>query len=175
MIYYQDEKCTVRRMIETDPEVICREEIAQGWHATEEKYKTRLADDRAGKSIALVAEYEGQVAGYINIYLNAIEVDGKRYDELVDFGVLEKFRRRGIGTILMDTAEQIVSETGDTVYLEVGLHNGYGAAQRMYVKLGYIPDGQGVLYKGEVCLPYHPCRNDDDLTLRFSKQLNQGR
>ncbi|HIT94490.1 MAG TPA: GNAT family N-acetyltransferase, partial [Candidatus Faecivivens stercoripullorum] len=94
---------------------------------------------------------------------------------LVDFGVLEKFRRRGIGTILMDTAEQIVSETGDTVYLEVGLHNGYGAAQRMYVKRGYIPDGQGVLYKGEVCLPYHPCRNDDDLTLRFSKQLKQGR
>ncbi len=73
----------------------------------------------------------------------------------------------------MDTAEQIAAASKG-VYLEVGLHSGYGAAQRMYVKRGYIPDGQGVLYNGKVCPPYHPCCNDDELTLCFSKQLNAG-
>lgn len=30
------------------------------------------------------------------------------------------------------------------VCIGVGLHAGYGSAQRMYVKRGYIPDGTGV-------------------------------
>lgn len=46
----------------------------------------------------------------------------------------------------MDIAEEIAATYADTVYLGVGLHSGYGSAQRMYVKRGYIPDGSGVWY-----------------------------
>lgn len=42
------------------------------------------------------------------------------------------------------------AETSDTVCLGVGLHSGYGAAQRMYVLRGYVPDGSGVWYEGRV-------------------------
>jgi hypothetical protein len=38
----------------------------------------------------------------------------------------------------MDAAERIAREQADTVCLEVGLHSGYGSAQRMYVKRGYV-------------------------------------
>ena len=71
----------------------------------------------------------------------------------------------------MDAAEALAAKASDTVYLGVGLHSGYGSAQRMYIKRGYIPDGSGVWYKDEVCEPYSQCRNDDDLVLYLSKKL----
>ncbi len=91
--------------------------------------------------------------------------------ELIDFGVLEKYRNHGIGTKLMDVAEEVAATYADTVYLGVGLHSGYGSAQRMYVKRGYIPDGSGVWYQDGVCVPYGECCNDDELVLYFSKRL----
>ena len=63
------------------------------------------------------------------------------------------------------------SRYADRVYLGVGLHAGYGSAQRMYVKRGYVPDGTGAWYDGAVCPPYADCRNDDDLVLYLSKSL----
>ena len=68
-------------------------------------------------------------------------------------------------------AERIAGEYADTVCLGVGLHAGYGSAQRMYVKRGYIPDGSGVWYRGRVCEPYSLCENGDDLILYLSKKL----
>jgi len=74
-------------------------------------------------------------------------------------------------TLLMDIVEQISSTYADVMYLAVGLHSGYGSAQRMYVKRGYIPDGSGVWYQDKICEQYGDCRNDDDLVLYLSKKL----
>lgn len=121
----------------------------------------------------MVAEYEGNTAGYINVYPNALwgPFGGSGWCEIVDFGVLEKYRRRGIGTALMDCAEKIAGTFADTVYLAVGLHDGYGSAQRMYCKRGYLPDGSGVWYQNAPAEAYGQVCNDDDLNLYFSKRL----
>ena len=173
MIYYTDGTILIRDLAAADISIITNEEIAQGWDATEDKYEMRLRDRDAGRAISLVAEYNGHVAGYINVYPDskwgAFAMQG--LPEIVDFGVLEKFRRRGIGSKLMDAAEKIASQYSDTVYLGVGLHSGYGSAQRMYIKRGYLPDGGGVWYGSSVCPPYTDCRNDDDLVLYLSKRL----
>jgi len=175
MIYFENEELVIRTMTLADGEMITKEEIAQGWNASVEKYRMRIEDEAAGKALALVAVYRGNAAGYINIYINsewgAFAHSGMC--EIVDFGVLEKYRRHGIGSRLMDVAERLAGQYHDTVYLGVGLHSGYGSAQRMYVKRGYIPDGSGVWYGEEVCPPYGDCRNDDDLVLYFSKKLTQ--
>ncbi|WP_461813430.1 GNAT family N-acetyltransferase [Blautia sp.] len=92
---------------------------------------------------------------------------------MVDFGVIVKYRKNGIGSRLMDAAEKVAAQYSDMVYLGVGLHEGYGSAQRMYVKRGYIPDGTGVWYGEKVCPQYADCCNDDDLVLYFSKALNK--
>ena len=105
------------------------------------------------------------------MYLNATHIDNNYYCDIVDFGVLEKFRSKGIGTKLMDIAEKIAFNDGDTVFLGVGLHSGYGSAQRMYIKRGYIPDGKGVWYGNEICKPYETYCNDDDLNLHLSKKI----
>ena len=173
MTYYQDEHIIVRTMEEKDAQMITDAEIAQGWKASVQKYHTRLNDQKANKAVALIAEYNGAVAGYINVYWHAATgpFADKHYPEIVDFGVLITYRNHGIGTILMDIAEKIAAKRSNTVCLGVGLHSGYGSAQRMYVKRGYIPDGSGVWYKDGICPPYGACRNDDDLVLYFSKKL----
>jgi ribosomal protein S18 acetylase RimI-like enzyme len=173
MVYYTDNKILIRDMRQSDAQIITDEETAQGWNADVGKYESRLQHQSEGKAISLVAEYHGNVAGYINIYPDSEwgAFAGQGYPELVDFGVLEKYRRNGIGSKLMDIAEQIALEYADIVYLGVGMHAGYGSAQRMYVKRGYIPDGSGVWYGDEVCEQNADCRNDDDLVLYLSKKL----
>ena len=173
MIYYQDETITIRNMEPDDAQPLTDGEHAQGWHTDVGKFEMRLRDQAEGRAVALVAEVGGQPVGYINVYPDAKygAFGGKGLPEIVDFGVLEPHRRRGIGGRLMDVAEQIAGEYADTVYLGVGLHNGYGSAQRMYVKRGYIPDGTGVWYQDRICDPYAPCVNDDDLVLYLSKKL----
>lgn len=174
MIYYDNGDILIRTMQQEDAQAITDEEIAQGWNANVEKYQMRLRDFQEGRATALVALYHGSVAGYINVYFNALggPFAGQGCPEIVDFGVLEKYRRRGIGSRLMETAEKIAAVQAHTVCLGVGLHSGYGSAQRMYVKRGYLPDGSGVWYNNQVCEPYSDCSNDDDLVLYFSKELN---
>ena len=173
MIYFEDKEILIRDMMRSDAQIITDEEIAQGWNQTVEKYELRLKDQAEGKSISLVAEYKGNVAGYINIYLNSKygAFANQGYPEIVDFGVLVKYRKNGVGSKLMDVAEKVAAQYSNIVYLGVGLHEGYGSAQRMYVKRGYIPDGTGVWYGEEVCPQYSDCCNDDDLVLYFSKEL----
>jgi len=173
MIYYNKDGIVIRNMRPSDAQVITDGEIAQGWDASVDKYEMRLRHQAEGRAIALVAEYEGNVAGYINVYPNSPwgAFANQGYPEIMDFGVLAKYRRKGIGGKLMDIAEQIASNYSDIVYLGVGLHSGYGSAQRMYVKRGYIPDGSGVWYKNKVCGQYADCCNDDDLVLYLSKRL----
>ena len=173
MIYYNANDILIRNLQQKDIQIITDEEIAQGWHATTEKYEMRFRHQAEGKAIALVAEYKGNVAGYINVYPDSQwgAFAHKGYPEIMDFGVLEKYRRNGIGSRLMDIAEQVASAYSDVVYLGVGLHSGYGSAQRMYVKRGYLPDGTGVWYQDKVCEPYGDCCNDDDLVLYLSKTL----
>ena len=173
MVYFEEGGILIRDMEHRDAPVITDEEIAQGWNQSVEKYEMRLRHQAEGTAHALVAEYRGNVAGYIHVYPNPGEgaFAGKGYPEIVDFGVLEKYRRNGIGSKLMDMAEEIAARYSHTVCLGVGLHAGYGSAQRMYAKRGYIPDGTGVWYGNCVCEPYSPCCNDDDLVLYLSKKL----
>lgn len=172
MNYLERSKILVRGLREADIPVIVAGELAQGWHASREKYDLRLKDAAEGCCIALCALYGGEPAGYINLYFAASgPFAGTGWPEIVDFGVLEKFRRRGIGSALMDAAEALAAERADTVCLGVGLHSGYGAAQRMYVKRGYVPDGSGVWWRGDPLAQYAPCANDDDLNLYFTKKV----
>lgn len=163
----------IRPMKQEDIDIIVREERAQGWDSTADKYEMRLRDMANGKSLAFVAEYGGEVAGYNNLYFKPIGGPflGSDIPEVVDFGVFERFRRKGIGAALMDKAEEEAKKICDRVCIGVGLHHGYGSAQRMYVKRGYIPDGSGVWYRDKVCEQYAPCANDDDLVLYLMKEF----
>ena len=173
MVYYRDHAFSIRDLRPDDVRPIVEGETAQGWQPHMEKYEMRLRHQKEGKSVSLVAAYDGAVMGYINVYPDSKwgAFANQGYPEIVDFGVLEKYRRNGVGSKLMDIAEEIASGYARMVYLGVGMHSGYGSAQRMYKKRGNIPDGTGVWYGEKICEPYADCRNDDDLVLYLFKFL----
>lgn len=173
MIYYSDADILIRNIQPSDAQIITAGEIEQGWDQSIDKYEMRLRDQAEGRSVNLVAEWRGNVAGYINVYPNATggALANQGLPEIVDFGVLEKYRCNGIGSKLMDVAEAVAARFADTVYLGVGLYESYGSAQRMYVKRGYIPDGSGIWYGNSHCEPGKTYCLDDDLALYFTKKL----
>ena len=174
MVYYKDEEVVIRNMEDADAPIFVEEYTSQGWHDDIEGYSMRLRDQAKGKCVALTAEYQGHPAGSLYLYFNAPEgsFKDKGYPEIVDFNVLKKFQRKGIGNRLMDVAEQIAAQHADNVCLGVGLSREYGTAQRMYVKRGYVPDGSGVWYQDKQCVQYETvCTVDDDLILYLSKSL----
>jgi uncharacterized protein YijF (DUF1287 family) len=80
----------------------------------------------------------------------------------------------------VDACEALVREAGKTeIGISVGLNQGYGPAQRLYVKKGYIPDGTGVccddvpVRAGEMrtTILRHPLSLDNLLTLKMVKNL----
>ena len=71
MIYFQNPDIVIRDMIPADAQIITDGEIAQGWDQTIEKYNRRLCDQEAGIAVSLVAEYKGEIAGYLNVYPNS--------------------------------------------------------------------------------------------------------
>jgi len=133
-----------------------------------------LREQQEGARIVIVAEVDDTVAGYVTLFpvvLDAVPFRGKGIPEIKDFQVFPGYRHRGIGTGLMDRIEAEAAKLADEVCLGVGLHAGYGAAQRMYTKRGYLFDGSGV-WSGEVlATPYALVQNDDDLILYMSKKL----
>ena len=95
----------------------------------------------------------------------------------LDVFVLNRFTVLGVSPRLLPVAAITVAVLEGTVGgagfgLAVGLHSGYGSAQRMYVKRGYVPDGTGAWYRGAQLAQYAPCVNDDDLVLHMQKRLN---
>ena len=173
MVYYIDNELMIRNMEEADARIFTDEEIKQGWHTDISKFLTRLKDQSEGICISLTAVYRGAPAGYVNIYITPSggPFGGKGLPEIVDFGVFFHLHKRGIGNKILDVVEAEAAKYADHVFLAVGLHSGYGAAQRIYVKRGYVPDGSGVWYQGKQLDQYAPCVNDDDLLLFLAKEV----
>ena len=163
----------VRSLRREDAAYFAQEERKQGWHASPDKLLSRLVDEEAGLCASFIAELDGEGAGYMFVYPspNAGAFEGKGIPEIVDLAVLEKFRRQGIASRLLDEAERYAAGMADTVCLGVGMHAGYGEAQRLYVRRGYVPDGTGVWYRDAPAEPYAAVENGDDLVLYLSKKL----
>ena len=67
--------------------------------------------------------------------------------------------------------EEEVAHRSAIVGIGVGLHPGYGSAQRLYIKRGYIPDGRGVWYRNRLVEEGMQAMFDDNLVLHLTKNL----
>ena len=164
--------CSIRKMQESDIKDLSRGFISQGWPSREEILTRYFKEQESGEREVLVAEIDGAVAGYVTILPSAKHGPfAEVYPELSDFNVFEPFRNKGAGNQLLEEAEKRVKFVSSKVTLGVGLHSGYGPAQRLYTKRGYIPDGTGVWYRNKLLEMGASCQNDDDLVLYLSKDL----
>lgn len=173
MIYYESNTLLIRDMLIEDADILYSTYLSYGWHPSLETYIGYFNEQQQNKRKVFVAVYEGNVAGICTLVLNPEEgpFGNQKIPEIVDLGVFFDKHNCGIGNKLLDVAEKESAKICDLVYLAVGVHSGYGAAQKTYVKRGYIPDGTGVWYQGRQLEQYAQCCNDDDLLLFFSKKL----
>ena len=164
--------CTIRNMIKSDIESLSHGFMNQGWPGREEILARYFLEQESGEREVLVTEIDGAVAGYVTILPSAKHGPfAEVYPELSDFNVFEPFQNQGIGNLLLEEAEKRVRLISDKVTLGVGLHSGYGPAQRLYIKRGYIPDGTGVWYQNHQPAMNAVCEDIGDLVLYLSKNL----
>jgi GNAT superfamily N-acetyltransferase len=161
----------IRTMDESDPETISAAFIALGWHKPSTLFQRYLAEQEGGLRLAFVAEWRGDFAGYVTLlWVSDYSPFAERHvPEISDLNVLPAHRRKGIGNALLDRAESAASARSKVVGLGVGLSSDYGAAQRIYVLRGYLPDGRGVMYNNQPVESGATIRVDDEATLMFTR------
>ncbi len=131
----------------------------------------RLQDE--GKLILLVATVDGNYAGHCKVVWepNYPHFKENKIPETQDLNVMGKYRRQGIASKLMDETERLIGERSDWAGIGFGLYGDYGAAQRMYILRGYVPDGKGIAYNDVYVTPGESYRVDDGLVLGLVKRL----
>ncbi len=144
-----------------------------GWNKTEAQYWLYLKEQAAGRRVCLVALADERFAGYVtlNWFPKYPPFADSGIPEIQDLNVLPEFRRQGIATRLLDEVEAHASERSSVVGIGVGLHPGYNAAQRLYGKRGYIPDGCGITYRDCFLEEGAKIVLDDELVLHLTKNL----
>ena len=145
-----------------------------GWNKPASQYERYLSQQEVGVRDVYVAFVDDQFAGYLTIcwessyrpfLVNSIP-------EIVDFNVLPGFRRMGIGTHLMDTAEHEIAKVSSVAGIGVGMTGDYGPAQKLYILRGYIPDGRGLHWRDHHVHYHEDITVDDDLALYLTKELS---
>jgi GNAT superfamily N-acetyltransferase len=145
--------------------------IAQGMkHVHAQGYFARCIAERQ----VYIAFHGETAAGCAQLNFNPVYAMFRRLGlpEIQDLCVLPEFRRQGIGLALIKHCENVARAAGKTdMGISVGLHAAYGAAQRLYVANGYVPDGAGIAYDDESIASGAMKPIDDLLTLKLVKAL----
>jgi GNAT superfamily N-acetyltransferase len=163
----------IRPLEEQDIPAIAGAFAEIGWNKPASQYSRYLME----QSLNICKMYAGFVqtefAGYLLIYWASgyKPFRDRNIPEIVDFNVLPQFRRKGIGSRLMDKAEDEIAKVSATAGIGVGMTADYGAAQRLYVLRGYVPDGLGLHWRDHHLQYGEMVRVDDDLALYLTKEL----
>ncbi len=161
-------------------EILAKEQITEiaeafaklGWNKPASQYARYFEEQQTGKRLALVAALDGKFAGYLTIVWQSGYPPFKKsgIPEIVDFNVLPSYRRQGIGSELMKAAEILIRKYSPIAGIGVGMDSDYGAAQILYAKRGYLPDGNGLHYDNRKLKHGDVVTVDDSLCLHFTKK-----
>jgi GNAT superfamily N-acetyltransferase len=144
-----------------------------GWNRPVAQYERYLMEQTHKIRDVYVAFVQGEFAGYLTICWSSHygPFRKKKIPEIVDFNVIPKFRRQGIGTRLMNKAENEITKVSSIAGIGVGMTPDYGAAQRLYVLRGYVPDGHGLHYRDHHIKYGEEIIVDDNIALYSTKKL----
>ena len=168
----------IRPLIEEDIATIFEAFNPIGWNKPASLFEGYLKEQEAGERLVWVAQLKDEFAGYVTLKWQSQypAFKAQNIPEIMDLNVLPAYRKMGIGSMLLDCAEKEAATKSQMIGIGVGLYagedGGYGAAQRLYVKRGYLPDGKGVTYNYEPTIPGNSYPLDDDLVLWFTKRLS---
>lgn len=166
----------MRSLATGDSTVIAGVFAALGWKSSAAKYDAYLREQERGERDVLVAEVGSELAGFLTIKWTSDYEPFREaaIPEIKDLNVFPAWRRRGIATALMDEAERRIAQRCEVAGIGVAMDPDYGAAQRMYVLRGYVPDARGLTSHGAYVRWGDTVTVDDDLVLFLSKRLRPG-
>ena len=176
---YRESGASIRPLKKEEIRVVVSSFNQTGWSKPPLLFEEYLKEVELGKRLVWIAYVCDQFAGYLTLTWQSqyLPFKEKSIPEIMDLNVLPDFRKRGIGTLLLEIAEKIAATKSDIVGIGVGLYagedGGYGSAQRLYVKRGYIPNGKGVTYNYEPAIPGKSYPLNDSLVLWFTKKLKK--
>lgn len=145
-----------------------------GWNKAKSIYETYFKEQSNNIRSVIVAKENGKFCGYVTIKWKSDYglFAQQSIPEISDLNVLPTYRKHGIGTALINACETMVKKRGYTnIGLGVGMTADYGDAQRLYVRLGYVPDGQGLHYKYHSLTYGNQVIIDDDLVIFLLKSI----
>lgn len=164
---------SIRRLLAEDAAVISAAVQPHGWSRDADEYEEYARQEARGARACFVAEADSEFAGYCTLLWASAYPPFREADipEVSDLVVLPPHRSQGIGRQLLDAVEAEAATRSTHIGLGVGLYAAYGAAQRLYVKRGYVPDGRGIMYEHEAVTPGRAVRIDDEALLMFVRTL----
>ena len=116
--------------------------FTDNYYHDREQAEKHFADHIDQDGATFVAKENNQLVGYVTVGISYT----KKIPLIANFYVAEGYRRMGLGTRLLDLAEEYIAKNlGDRVVLWVPILDAFGPAQIMYIKRGYVPDGRGVV------------------------------
>ncbi len=144
-------KFELRELQAADVPRVAATDGGPAWHGGVEKWNQRLADQTAGLRLVLLAADASNVFGYGSLLWASGYPPFREagIPEINDVVVAEGHRGQGVGTQLIHALEERARAAGCAkIGIGVGLYRDYGSAQRLYIRLGYVPDGNGIAYAG---------------------------
>lgn len=168
-----DSSISIRRFVGSDIPVIVTAFQQANWPKPQSTFDKYLKEQEEGARLIWVAYYNDQFTGYITLQLQSQYEPFRKagIPEIMDLNVVPPFRSHGIGSELLETAENEALKKSDIVGIGVGLYEAYGTAQKLYIANGYTPDGLGITYNYEPVEQGSSVMLDDDLVLWFTKWL----
>ena len=69
------------------------------------------------------------------------------WPEIQDLNTAKAHRKKGYASALIEKCESLARDKSlEHMGIGVGMDASFGPAQRLYIKLGYVPDGNGITY-----------------------------
>ncbi len=167
------EKLILRKIRESDCSQISKAFLQQGHEKSTAQYLQYLAYQESGERDVIIAELGGEFAGYLTIKWESdyLPFREQGIPEIVDFNVLQKFQRTGIGTKLMDEAENRIQKVANYAGIGFGVTEDYGAAQILYFNRNYKPDGRGLVKDSKSIKLGEVITIDHDIVFHLTKKL----
>lgn len=143
----------------------------QGWDKPVTQYQDYLRRQENNEIIVLTAFMANAFRGYCVVkWISDYQYfQENNIPEIADLNVLKKYRNKGIGKSLIAHAEDIIFAKSKMAGIGTALLPDYGAALKLYISLGYRPDGLGITYKNERCGYGTAIRANNDLVLWMTK------